>query len=66
MHFGNNYGISVVSGRSAYTDKNGPFEVAILHNDSITYNTELTDDVLGYQTESDIDEIIKKVESFIN
>ena len=62
LNFDNKYGVSVVTGDSAYTDDSEPYEVAIMHNGSITYGTDLTDDVLGYQTESDVTEIMAKVQ----
>lgn len=64
LTFENNYGISVITGPRSYTSKKRPYEVAILYNGSITYDTSLTDDVLGYQTKNDIDDIIKEVQTF--
>lgn len=61
--FSNGYGVSVVDGKYAYCD-NGTYEVAILKNDEICFNTPLTNDVLAYQTPEQIDEILKEVESY--
>jgi hypothetical protein len=52
-NFENGYGVSVVNGRGAYCDTN-TFEVAVLYDNHLTYNTELTDDVMGYQSPEDI------------
>lgn len=60
----NGYGISVVSGPYFYCIEGKSFEVAILKNGQITYDTPLTDDVLGYQTQEDINNIIKELESY--
>lgn len=59
----NGYGISVVNGPRFYCNKDS-FEVAILKDEQITYNTPLTNDVLGYQTPEDINNILKELESY--
>lgn len=59
--FNNSYGVSVVRFNGAYADEN-TFEVAILKNGNLCYTTEITDDVLGYQSESDINEVMKLVQ----
>jgi hypothetical protein len=61
--FDNGYGISVVHGPLFYCDED-TFEVAILKDDRITYDTPLTNDVLGYQTSEDINNILKELESY--
>lgn len=50
--FPNGYGASVLRGGAAYT-AGGTYEVAVLHNGDITYDTPITDDVLGYQDEAE-------------
>lgn len=62
IKFDNGYGISVINGTSAYCGK-GTFEVAVIFNDEITYNTEITDDVLTYQTPEDIDNVMIKIQN---
>lgn len=62
MYFKNNYGVSVITGRSAYSNEEKPYEVAILYNNEITYSTPITDDVLGYNTEKDVSNIMIKVQ----
>lgn len=59
----NGYGISVVNGPLFYCNEDS-FEVAILKNGQITYDTPLTNDVLGYQTPEDINSILKELESY--
>ena len=61
--FPNGYGVSVIDGDYTYCDK-GTYEVAIIKDGEICYDTPLTDDVLRYQTPEDIDEILKEVESY--
>lgn len=56
----NGYGVSVIRGANAYCDSN-TYEVAILYKGALCYNTDITDDVLGYQTPTDVEKIMKKV-----
>ena len=58
LNFENNYGVSVINGFGAYCDSN-TFELAVLYNDDLCYNTELTDDVLTYQTIADINKVME-------
>lgn len=69
IFFPGGYGLSVVrfltpSGFYSYTDDN-TWEVAIIKGTKdkweICYDTNITNDVLGYQTEEDINRIIKHV-----
>lgn len=69
MNFKNGFGVSVVrfkikgSGRyGSYTDNEKEWEVAILKDDELTYKTNITNDVIGHQTEKDVSEIMKKVQ----
>lgn len=61
MHFPNGWGLSVINGDFAYSYP-GTYEVAILNNNVIDYSTEITDDVLGYQTPEEITEIMKELQ----
>lgn len=61
--FDNGFGVSVITGSLFYTSAEGPYEVGILHNDKLTYDTDITDDVLGYQTEADVTAILARVEA---
>jgi len=63
MHFDNNYGVSVISGASAYSDDEHPYEVAVFFDGSITYDTPITDDVIGYCTEERVTEIMEAVQA---
>lgn len=63
MQFDNGYGISVISGKMFYTSDSAPYECAVLFNDDITYNTSITDDVIGHQTEEGITEVMAKIQS---
>jgi len=61
MNFKNGYGVSVIT-IDRYCNKDNPFEVAILYNDSITYNTDITNDVLSDLSIEEVTKIMKKVQ----
>lgn len=63
MSFENGYGVSVVSHTHSYGGKDGLFEVAVLDsNDEITYDTSVTNDVIGYLTEEEVSELMAEVQ----
>ena len=59
--FPNGYGASVITGEMFYTSETQPYEIAVLDDGSITYNTPVTDDVCGYLTESEANGILKQI-----
>jgi hypothetical protein len=70
--FENGYGMSVVQfttpyGSGSYGSDEGLYEVAILQgvaeNWNICYDTVLTDDVLGYQSEEEVEVLLYEVEN---
>ena len=63
MHFDNGFGVSVVSHTYSYGGKNGLFEIAVLDKDgNLTYDTPVTNDVIGYLTEEDVTDVMKQVQ----
>lgn len=60
--FPNGYGVSVLTGEMFYTSIDGPFEVAILFNGDVCYDTPITSDVLGHQTADDVEDVMRRVE----
>jgi len=71
--FKNGYGVSVVRFKSpisktysSYTSNENEWEVAILYGNEndwqITYNTHITDDVLGNLTEGEVDWVMIQVQ----
>lgn len=64
MHFENGYGVSVVSHSYSYGGRDGLYEVAVLDSDdNLTYETSVTNDVIGYLTEEDVTDVMKQVQS---
>lgn len=66
--FENHYGASVVKHNFSYGGKIGKWELAVIKFNSLDnfdfkliYNTPITDDVIGYLDESEIDEILKNI-----
>jgi hypothetical protein len=66
MFFDNGYGISVITGSGAYKSETRPYEVAVIKGNeedwSLCYDTPITDDVIGYNNEEDVTEIMKQVQ----
>ena len=54
MAFDNGFGVSVITGKYAHSSGGSPYELAVLHNGELTYDTPITDDVLGWLTEADV------------
>jgi hypothetical protein len=65
--FDNGYGISVVRFKYSYGYEQGLYESAVLKGTEekyeICYDSVITDDVLGYQTEEEVEDLLYKVEN---
>lgn len=61
LTFPNGYGISVVSGPASYGGPHGLYELAVLHEGRIVYDTPVTTDVLGWLSEDDVTERLNEV-----
>jgi hypothetical protein len=69
VHFGNGYGASVIRNASelgySYGGREGLWELAVLSDNNgrweITHDTTITDDVLGWLTEEDVINTLKKI-----
>jgi len=66
VEFPNGYGASIIKSPHSYSGYQDLYELAVLYDNMICYDTEITDDVLGYQTEEDINRIIKHVQRLYN
>jgi len=63
MHFDNGFGVSVVSHTYSYGGRDGLYEIAVLDSDdNLTYDTPVTNDVIGYLTEEDVTDVMKQVQ----
>ena len=60
MYFANGYGVSVIN--YGYKTKDLPYEVAVLYNGEITYNTPITDNVIGWLNGRGVTKIMKAVQ----
>jgi hypothetical protein len=59
-YFANGYGVSVLNGWG-YSDLNQTYELAIYYKGYIVYDTGITKDVVPYQTQQQIDTLMRKV-----
>ena len=62
MQFDNGFGVSVVKNEYTYGGRVGLWEVAILKNDVIAYDTRIGKNVIGWCTEDDVTRIMKQVQ----
>lgn len=63
FHFDNAYGVSVIAGAGSYSTP-GTYELAVLLRGRITYDTPITNDVLGHLTPKEVSKILKQIQSF--
>lgn len=68
--FKNNFGASVVMNSYSYGGSNGLWELAVLKFDGpgiddshLTYDTPITEDVIGHLAEAEVDEYLNKIEA---
>jgi len=71
LKFDNGYGVSVIAGPTAYSSPREylpnpyfyeQYELAVLKDGNVCYDTEITNDVLGYRSKDEITEAIEKVQ----
>jgi len=61
--FENNYGVSVVCHAFSYGGNDGLYEIAVLGEDgNLTYDTPVTDNVMGYLSKDDVSDVMKQVQ----
>jgi hypothetical protein len=64
IRFENGFGASIVKHDFSYGGRNGLYELAVLdRNDQITYDTPVTDDVLGYLSEDNVTEALEQIQN---
>lgn len=63
FEFSNGYGASVVQHDYSYGGDEGLWELAVLDSSgNLTYDTEITNDVLGWLTVDDVKDTLKKIQ----
>ena len=62
INFDNGYGASVVKSPYSYGGNQGLYELAIIKDDAICYDTPITDDVLGYLTEDQVSDYLCQIQ----
>jgi hypothetical protein len=63
IEFSNGYGASIVKGPYTYGGRDGLFELAVLGSGGeISYDTPITDDVVGYLTEDGVSTLLAEIE----
>lgn len=63
MHFDNGFGVSVVSHSYSYGGRDGLYEIAVLDSDdNLTYDTPVTNGVIGYLSEEEVSNVMKQVQ----
>lgn len=61
--FDNGYGASVVKHEFSYGGDKGLYELAVLDKDGeLTYDTPITNDVIGYLREIDVTDVMEKIQ----
>lgn len=63
VDFPNGYGASVVCNEMSYGGHKGFFELAVLHGETLCYNTPITHDVIGWLKVEEVEELVKKIEA---
>ncbi len=62
VEFPNGWGASIVKNDMSYGGRSGLFEIAVLDKDGkLSSETDITDDVLGWQDEKDIDKVLTAI-----
>lgn len=62
MSFDNDFGVSVVTGHGSYTNKENPYEIAVLFDGDLCYSTYITENVIGCCDENKVTEIMKQIQ----
>ena len=66
VQFPNGYGASIVQGPHTYGGSKGLYELAVFGKDGgITYDTPITDDVLGYLSEQDVEKTLLDIKNLV-
>jgi hypothetical protein len=61
VSFPNSFGASIVKASFSYGGDEGLYELAVLKNDCICYDTPITKNVVGNCTENDIENLLEQI-----
>ena len=61
-NFKNGFGVSVLCGSLFYSNGIDTYELAVTRDGTITYNTQVTNDVMGYLTRAEVSMIMVEVQ----
>ena len=62
VEFPNGYGASIIKSPYSYGGSQDLYELAVLYDNMINYDTEITNDVLGYLTPEDVTKLLERIE----
>lgn len=62
-YFPNGYGVSVIQGPYTYGGPEGLYELAVMTEDGLCYDTPITEDVLGHLTPEEVTGLLAQVEA---
>ena len=62
IDFPNRYGASVIRSRYSYGGEDGLYELAVMLNGSLCYDTPITSDVIGRLTPEAVTELLGQIE----
>ena len=60
--FPNGYGASVIRHKGSYGYSKGLWELAVLNEGELCYDTEITDDVLGHLNDPEVDRYLRRIQ----
>ena len=61
FHFENGYGASVIRGRHSYGGIAGLWELAVLRDGFVYYDSPLTSDVVGWLSDEDVEQYLWRI-----
>jgi hypothetical protein len=62
-NFDNGYGASVVCNKMSYGNETGLFEVAVLKDGKICYDTEISNDVIGWCDHAEVARLLERIKN---
>lgn len=67
IFFDNGFGASIIKTKYSYGGEKGLYEIAVLKGNAekfdLCYTTEITDDVLGYLTEAEVEKYVNEIKN---